>query len=362
MLDFFYQNIFKPLAFTQDPETVHDRITRIGAWLGGFPAGRQLVKQLCYYQHPSLNQQILGINFPNPIGLSAGFDKNAQLTQILPAIGFGFAEIGSITGEPCPGNPKPRLWRMKNSKSLMVYYGLKNDGAEILAKKLEKLNFTIPIGISVAKTNSPETVEVEKGIQDYVKAFKLTASLGAYTTINISCPNTFGGEPFTDPERLEKLLAETDKISTHKPTFIKFSPDLSQNTLDNLLVTAANHKIAGIIISNLTKNRQNSLIKDAVVPDKGGMSGKIVENLANEMLEYVYKKTQNRFVLIGCGGIFTGDDAYKKIRLGATLVQLITGMIYEGPQVIGKINRRLVELLHKDGLTNIHQAIGLDAK
>src|SRR4030042_3231233 len=195
---FFYKNLLQPIFFQIDPETIHDVMVSFGQFLGNYSFLRKFTGLLFYYQNKKLEQKILGIKFRNPIGLAAGFDKNAQLTDILPFVGFGFCEVGSITGEPCEGNPKPRLWRLKKSKGLLVYYGLKNDGCEILSKKLEDKKFSIPVGTNIAKTNSKKTVEVDAGISDYVKAFRKFADIGDYFTINISCPNAFGGQPFTD--------------------------------------------------------------------------------------------------------------------------------------------------------------------
>lgn len=304
----------------------------------------------------------MGIKFNNPIGLAAGFDKNGELTDILPSIGFGFMEIGSITGEPCEGNAKPRLWRLKKSKSLLVWYGLKNEGAEELSKKLKDKIFSIPLGTNIAKTNSKDTVNTEKGIADYAKAFEKFKNIGSYFTVNISCPNAFGGQPFTDPKSLHLLLTKIDKIPTKKPIFLKFAPDLSREEIDDLVEVCQNHRVHGFICTNLTKNRSNKNILDTVQSTDGGMSGKIVEELSNDMLSYIYKKTKGKYIMIGLGGVFNAEDAYKKIRKGASLVQLITGMIFEGPQVISEINQGLVKLLKADGYSNISEAIGVDNK
>lgn len=345
-----------------DPEFVHDTTASFGKLLGRFSITRWLVVKLFNYQSPILEQDILGIHFANPIGLSAGFDKNAELLDILPSVGFGFAEVGSVTGEPCKGNPNKRLWRLPKSQALVVYYGLKNDGAEVISKRLHGRHFAFPVGISVAKTNSPATVETADGVADYVKAHLLMSNIGAYTTINISCPNAFGGQPFTSPERLEALLAEIYKIETSKPTFVKFSPDMTELELDDLLAVIAQHKIDGIVCTNLTKKRDLDSIKDSNLPDVGGLSGKVVEELSNKLLSDVYRKTRGKYMLIGSGGVFTAEDAYKKIRLGANLIQLITGMIYQGPQVIGEINRGLEQLLKRDGFKNVSEAVGADNK
>ncbi len=356
-----YQYALKPIFFLQDPEDVHDRMISLGKRLGSSPAMRLLARAAFDYEHPILVQTIAGIQFQNPIGLAAGFDKNAQLVDILPDVGFGFAEVGSITGEPCSGNPRPRLWRLKKSKSLLVYYGLKNDGCEVVASRLKKKIFRIPIGISVAKTNCPATADPAVGIADYKKAFDTFRGVGHYYTINISCPNAFGGEPFTDPTLLEALLTALDLNSADKPVFLKISPDLSESQLDAIIDVVFCHRIAGFICSNLTKRRDNDHLKDGSIPATGGMSGKVSQGLSDAHIRYLYKKTKNTYCIIGCGGVFTAEDAYMKIRAGASLIQMITGMIYEGPQTIGAINDGLVRLLKRDGFENITQAIGVDS-
>jgi dihydroorotate dehydrogenase len=355
-----YVGILKPFFFRQDPENVHDLMTRVGARLGKYSLGRAITRSFFGYKNAALSQDLLGMHFENPVGLSAGFDKNAELTDILPSVGFGFAEVGSITGERCEGNPKPRLWRLPKSESLVVYYGLKNDGCEAISSRLVGKHFDIPIGVSVAMTNCAENLVLESAIEDFAKAFRVMESIGDYITVNISCPNAQGGQPFIDPNKLDRLFITLDKISTKKPVFIKLSPDLSNGELDAILEVARKHRINGIITTNLTKNRDNPRIIDKDVPKVGGMSGKVLQDLADETLKYIYKKEGKRFILIAVGGIFTAEDAYKRIRLGASLIQLIAGMIFEGPQVISEINRGLAELLKKDGFTNISQAIGVD--
>lgn len=365
-----YKNILKRIFFRQDPEKVHDRIIAFGKLLGKSEITRRIVSLNFSYQNNALEQNISGIKFKNPVGLAAGFDKNAELTDILPNVGFGFIEVGSITGETCEGNTKPRLWRLKNANSLIVHYGLKNIGAEKIAKNLHSKTFKVPVGISIAKTNSKNTVGIEAGIKDYVKAFKKLLSIGNYFTLNISCPNAYGGQPFTEAKRLDKLLRELDKIKTKKPIFLKISPDLSKSEIDKIIEVSKKHNIQGFICSNLTKNKKLMFKKlnEEKGPARhtkqlagvagGGISGKLVEDKANELIKYVYSKTRGKFVIIGVGGVFSAEDAYKKIKLGASLVQLITGMIFEGPQLISEINLGLVDLLKKDGFNNISQAIG----
>lgn len=340
-----------------DPENVHDFFTTSGRFLGSNSFTKAITKTFFSYSNPALEQTILGVKFSNPIGLAAGFDKNALLTSILPSVGFGFMEVGTITGERCEGNPKPRLWRLKKSKSLVIYYGLKNDGSDAISNRLKNRKLEIPLITSIGKTNIENTVETEKGIRDYLKAYKQLINIGQFSDINISCPNAFGGQPFSDPEKLDQLLTEIEKVATKKPLLLKMPPDLNDKQLDSILEVAKKHKVTGFICTNLTKIRTSKIIDD-FVPEKGSFSGKVVENLSNDLIGRIYKKTKGEYIIIGCGGVFSAEDAYKKIKLGASLVQLITGMIFEGPQVIGEINLGLVKLLQKDGYKNISQAIG----
>lgn len=360
MFKYLYQRVLKPIFFKVDPELVHDSITVLGALLGATWLGRKIIKSLWYFESPALEQEIAGIRFKNPVGLAAGFDKNAHLMKILPQVGFGFEELGSVTGEACKGNSKTRLWRLPKSKSLVVNYGLKNDGAEAISKRLQGKKFEFPLGISAAKTNSPSTVETKDGINDYLKVINSFKGIGDYYTINLSCPNAFGGQPFCEPVKLKDLLEAVKPKGLDKPTFIKVSPDITQKDLDQMIDLCLEYGVVGVICSNLTKVRDSKNILDSKVPEKGGLSGKLVEELAELQIKRVYQRSKGKLVVIGLGGIFNAEDAYRKIRLGASLVQLITGMIFEGPQLIGQINRGLVELLKADGYQNISEAIGVD--
>lgn len=353
-----YTHLLKRIFFRIDPERVHDAMTYVGQRLGKYALTRTVTRIAFGYAHPALEQTILGIRFANPVGLAAGFDKDALLTDIMGSVGFGFEEVGSITGRACAGNPKPRLWRMKRSKGLVVYYGLKNAGCELIAKRLDTTRAAIPIGTSIAMTNDETTATREAGIADYAKVFKALSDIGNYFTINISCPNTCMGEPFTEPDALDDLLTHLDAIETSKPIFIKISADLPREKLDAIIAIADKHRVHGFVCTNLTKDRSNENIKDADVPVYGGMSGKMVKDRSDALITHIYAKTKGEYVIIGCGGIFTAEDAYEKIRRGASLVQMITGMIFEGPQVISEINRDLVKLLKADGFMTIAEAVG----
>ena len=351
-----YTKILKPIAFAQDPEKVHNKAIKIGNKLGKSPTGKALIKSLYHYENPKLEQNILGINFKNPVGLSAGFDKNAHLTDILPSIGFGFMEVGSITGQPCEGNPKPRLWRLPKDNSIAVYYGLANEGAEAISAKLKDKTFKIPLAASIAKTNNPK-IKGNASINDYYKGFSLMKNIANFMVINISCPNTGDGCTFENSQMLDKLLKKIN--NKNKKVFLKISSTLSTKQVDKILGVAKKYNLHGFVIGNLNKERKNlKSSKEELEKIQGGLSGEPIRKASNKLIKYLYKKTKGKYVIIGVGGIFSAEDAYEKIKLGASLVQLITGMIYKGPALIKEINKGLVQLLEKDGYKNISEAIG----
>lgn len=352
-----YKYAAKPLLFKFDPEKVHDSTLWAAKTTASIPPIKWLLKTMYSYQNPILEQTIDGIHYRNPIGLAAGWDKDAIATKLMPYLGFGFAEVGSITKDSYPGNEGTRLWRFPESKSILVYYGLKNQGVDSIAPRLAKRSSTIPIGTNIARTNSPKCDDISS-IKDYAYSFKKLAKIGDYFTINISCPNTFGGQPFHDKKRLHLLLSELDTIKTKKPVYIKISPDISKKERQDIAKLSIGHNVHGFICSNLTKNRTLSTIAEKDIPGVGGMSGKVVEQLSNELISDMYTLTKGQKTIIGLGGVFTAENAYLKIKLGANLVQLITGLIYQGPQVIGQINKDLVTLLKADGYTSINQATG----
>lgn len=362
IIGWLYRHVLKPIFFTVDPEQMHDRMTHVGARLGRLSITRAMTRMMFGFQHPMLHTKVAGMNFTNPVGLSAGFDKEGKLIDILPLVGFGFMEIGSITGSPCAGNPKPRLWRLKKSRGLVVHYGLNSSGSANIGGRLAGKKTSIPLFVSIAKANHPDFDSEEAGIADYVRAATNLQGVGQVRVINISCPNTTGGEPFFDPARLDRLLGSLSEMIHATPTFIKLPVDGTDAEFDGIIETSQRHGITGFICTNLTKRRDGGQIRDLEIPPKGGISGKVVEADSNRVLRYVFKKTEGKMPLIGVGGIFTAEDAYKKIRLGASLVSLITGMIFEGPQVIGEINRGLVRLLQRDGFSSIAEAVGVDCK
>ncbi len=356
-----YARLLKPIFFLMDPEWIHNRFIGVGAMLGSNPITRWKTKVLFQYEDPRLAQTVAGIRFPNPVGLSGGFDKDGRAVKIMPSVGFGFMEVGSVTARPCAGNPGKHLWRLPKSRGIVVNYGLKSEGAEAVEKRLRGKRFSIPLGINVARTNDDiASASDDAGIADYVMSLKVVRDVGDYVTINVSCPNSCGGETFTDSARLDRLLGAIDGLGITKPMFLKLGADLSFDEVDRIIVVADRHRIAGFILTNLTKSytRPEIVRSELTEKMKGGISGKPVEALTNALISHVSARTGKRYAIIGCGGIFSAEDAYEKILRGASLVQIITGMIFEGPQIIGEINRGLAGLLKRDGFASVADAVG----
>ncbi len=363
IVSFIYRYVLKNIFFKIDPEVIHTLMTRNGESLGKFFITRKIISLIFNYQNKSLSQTIAGIKYINPVGLSAGFDYEARLTGILPSLGFGFETVGTITNGAYGGNPRPMLARLPKSRSLMVNKGFKNDGADEIIKRLEKNKFKFPVGISIGRTNR-STMTQSQSVTDITQAFKKCEQSSCnhtYYELNISCPNLFGTVNFYSSKNLNQLLTAIDKINISKPVFVKMPIEKNDKEVLQMLNIIAKHPtISGVIFGNLQKNRQDPSLDPEEVKQFpiGNFSGKPTYNRSNQLIKLAYKKYKNRFIIIGCGGIFSAEDAYTKITLGASIVQLITGMIYNGPQLITEINIGLTDLLEKDGFKNISQAIG----
>jgi dihydroorotate dehydrogenase len=365
-----YKLLAKPILFKQSPDDVHNRLLKVGTKLQKSSFIGATIRTIWSYDNKQyLSQTIHDIKFNNPIGLSAGFDKNFELIPLIKNVGFGFMEGGSLTNLPCDGNKRPWFYRLPKTKSLVVYAGLANEGVDKILIRLKhyhkKLFKDFPLNISVAKTNLPEAVEDSDAIDDYISSLiKIKkASVGNLLTINISCPNTYGGEPFTTPAKLKALLNKIDELKLSQPVFIKMPSDLDWPQFNKLLQEIIKHRIAGVTISNLAKDRSKLKLKDELPASvKGNLSGKPTWEISNHLIKETFLNYGDKLTIIGVGGVFSPEDAYTKIKLGASLVELITGMIFEGPQLIGQINLGIVKLLKKDGYRHISEAIGVDAK
>ncbi len=355
-----YKFLMKPILFLFNPEVVHVNMSLTGEVLGEFWLTKKFMHYLIHYQHPNLQQQIAGINFSSPVGLAAGFDYHAQLTQILPEIGFGFGSLGTITNLSYEGNPRPMLGRLPKSKSLMVNKGFKNLGAKNTILKLQNLKYSYPVGVSIGRTNSDALATQSKSIKDIVhtfKSFEESKVKHQYYELNISCPNLKGDVSFYPPNNLDELLSAVDRIELTRPVFIKMPIEESDANTLLMLKVIARHKVAGVIFGNLTKNRQNKSLDPHEVAKfpVGNFSGKPCFDRSNELISLCYKNFGRKLIIIGCGGVFNTNDALEKIRRGATLVQLITGMIYEGPQLISQINMGISDYLVNNNLKKISE-------
>ncbi len=361
----FYRNILKKILFLMDAELVHTRMVHLGEILGKTPGVREGVGFKFSRNYLDLNSVVAGMEFSNPIGLAAGFDYEGRLTEILPRMGFGFQTIGTITNLPYGGNPRPMLGRLPKSRSLLVNKGFKNLGATEMVRRLLGKEFQIPVGVSLGRTNSRELSTQDKSVKDIVEAFKKFEEgdvQNSYYELNISCPNLFGKVSFYGTLELEELLKEVDKLKIKKPIFVKMPITESNENILAMLEVISRHKPSGVIIGNLQGDRKNRAFDPGemagVASLKGGFSGKPTFDRSNELISLAYKHYGKKLVIIGCGGVFNGRDAYEKILRGASLVQLITGLVFQGPQLVAEVKEELVELLRRDGFLSISEAVG----
>lgn len=342
-----YKTLSKPLLFLIKPDAVHHAVLRFTPQIASWPMVVRKISWLYHFRHPALERVIAGIPFPNPVGLPAGYDYNGDLTDVTPALGYGWHTIGTVTFQPYQGNPPPFFTRLPESRGLIVNKGLKNDGAAAIARKLTGRTFKIPTGISIASTNKSFD-SIKEQIMDIAQSFiifETSAVQHSYYELNISCPNVFGGEPFTTPERLEPLLTTLDLLYLSKPVFVKMPIDQSIQETTALLSCIAKHSIAGVIFGNLTKDKNNPAITPAEQKiwsaQPGNVSGKATYERSNQLIKLAKRSLPPTMTVIGTGGIFSPADAAEKMSLGADLIQLITGSIFEGPQLVGQINHSL---------------------
>lgn len=337
-----YKNVLKPVLFQFDPESVHDFFTAAGEWAGDHAFSRNILDAFYNYKGRDISKTVDGIRYRTPFILSAGFDYNAHLTRVLPHIGLGGEEIGSLTARPCAGNPAPRLARLPRSRSVLVNKGLKNDGVETIIHRLKDTPRVddFVYGISIAKTNDADCADVEGGIADYTQSFRRLneENIGDYYTLNISCPNVFGGEAFTTPELLTRLLSAIKIIPCTKPVYVKMPINLPWDQFDALLQVLDRFGLSGVVIGNLNKN-YSDLADRAEKPAKfrGGLSGKPCTHLSTELIAKTRQKYGSRFTIIGVGGVMSPETAMEKFDAGADLVELISGLIFEGPGLIKRL-------------------------
>lgn len=365
-----YKLFVRPILFQFDSESVHDFVLNR---LAQHHALLKIFRNVFQFNHPELQQGIFNKSFKNPVGLAAGFDKFAQGIPVWDSLGFGFAEIGTITAQEQPGNDRPRLFRLKKDDALINRFGFNNPGSEKAAQTLaewddEKLLHSIPLGINIGKT---KIVDLERAKDDYLFSFEKLWTYADYFVVNVSSPNTPNLRELQDKSFLTDILMALAERNSRlsrkagippKAVLVKIAPDLSMSQIDDVLSVIETAGVDGIVATNTTIERKNLLSDPQLRGETGGLSGKPLKNLSTEIIRHIYNSTQGKIVIIGVGGIFNGDDAYEKIKAGASLLQVYTGFIYEGPMICKKINKRLVELLKRDGFNNIVEAVGKERK
>ncbi len=341
-----YKHVLKPILFKFDPEAVHDFFTDTGELLGTTHLSRTAIDLAYGYHGPDISRTVDGIRYRTPFLLSAGFDYDGHLTRILPHIGLGGEEIGSVTARPCEGNAKPRLTRLKESESILVNKGLRNEGVDAVIARLKSVpmesigGIGFVAGISIARTNDAASVPIQAGIEDYVYSFKRLneESVGDYYTINISCPNSFGGEAFTTPELLERLLTAIKAIPCTRPVYVKMPINLPWEQFNALLRIIDAKGLNGVVIGNLNKDYDSLDVRaEAPASYRGGLSGKPCTHPSTDLIYKTREVYGKRFTIIGVGGVMSPATAMEKFDAGADLVQLITGLIFEGPGLIKQI-------------------------
>ncbi|MFD7654863.1 quinone-dependent dihydroorotate dehydrogenase [Actinosynnema sp. NPDC059797] len=338
-----YKSVVRKALFQMhggDAERVHE--TTLGLLEKLSPAARLVPRR------PALERTVFGVRFPNPVGLAAGLDKNGRALPAWGALGFGFVEVGTVTRHPQPGNPKPRLFRLRASEAIINRMGFNNDGAQALADRLARLGpLSVPLGISLGKS---KVTPVEEAVGDYQASLRALYRFGDYFAVNISSPNTPGLRGLQDRGALTELLSglngtarELAGGATPKPILVKIAPDLTDEAIGELLEVCADHGVSGLIATNTTLSRDGLAPADqALAGEAGGLSGKPLGARAREVVRFVSRRTDGKLPIIGVGGIASADDAKRMLDAGASLVQVYTGFIYEGPGLVRRINRSLV--------------------
>jgi len=343
-------SILRPFLFSLDPETAHDLA----------------IKSLKFNYLPSkmfevedeqiLNTELLGKNFPNPIGLAAGFDKSAEVYNSLLRFGFGFVEVGTVTPLKQFGNSKPRIFRLEEDGALINRLGFNNDGIEIIKKRIKSEKKKGVLGINIGPNKNTKDQK-----NDFCLGLKNFFDIADYITINISSPNTEGLRDFHDQEKLKDLLLALNKIKNENkiniPLLLKISPDIIDNHISEIADVAIKNDISGIILTNTTNSNRDKLMNN-FKKEEGGLSGKPLQQISTDMIKKFYKQLNGKIPIIGVGGVNSGKSAYEKITAGASLLQLYTGLVYKGPLLVKNIKKELIQILKSEGLNNIKDAVG----
>lgn len=352
----------RPVLFRFDAERVHELAVRRLEAAGRSERMTRLLRARYLQEHPRLSQELWGLTFPNPVGIAAGFDKNARLVNALPHLGFGFVEVGTVTSEPQAGNPRPRLFRLPKDQALVNRLGFNNEGADVVAARLAKSPPPlVPVGVNIGKARRVPNAEATA---DYVRTFEKLHPYGAYFVVNVSSPNTPGLRDLQAREAMEEIVralkqrnAELARAQGGKPRplLVKVSPDLQPKDLEGLLQVAADERLDGLIATNTTTSRAGLRTP---IQQEGGLSGRPLAERATKLIREIHERTDGRIPVVGVGGVFTAEDAWEKIRAGASLVQIYTGFIYGGPSTASRISEGLAEIVEREGYAHLADAVG----
>lgn len=342
-----YKSLLKPLFFLSSPEKAHYSAMNLLGAVHRFPGGKGILRSLFRFESPNLERSVFGLTFKNPVGLAAGFDKDARWIDALDSLGFGFIEIGTVTPVGQPGNDQPRLFRLPDDEALINRMGFNNGGAKAAAERIRKASSSILIGGNIGKN---KVTPNEQAVDDYVKCFHELFDVVDYFVVNVSSPNTPGLRELQDKAPLLHILNTLQQLNVAKPKpkpiLLKIAPDLTDSQLDDIVEIVNESKIAGVVATNTTIDRSmlHTPVSEVEKIGAGGLSGKPVKARSTEVIRYLHQKSNGSFPIIGVGGIFTAQDAKEKLDAGASLVQVYTGFIYEGPAIAKKINKGLAQL------------------
>jgi dihydroorotate dehydrogenase len=346
-----YKSLLRPVFFLFKPETIHHWVMGFLKTIGKIPGKRQALKWFFSISDTRLEKELFGIRFPNPVGVAAGFDKNAEVYEELSAFGFGFVEIGTVTPKAQPGNPKPRLFRLSKDNALINRMGFNNNGLEQAVKQLRKRKTQMIIGGNIGKnTLTPNSI----AYLDYEENFIGLFDYVDYFVVNVSCPNISDLKELQDQEALMEILNKLQAINNskpkRKPVLLKISPDLNDKQLDEVIEIVRLTKIDGVVATNtsIKRNLPNYSEGEIAAIGNGGLSGQPVRDRSTEIIRYLATKSNKAFPIIGVGGIFTVTDALVKLDAGADLIQVYTGFIYEGPFIARNINRSILKRIKSD--------------
>ncbi|MFP4090127.1 MAG: quinone-dependent dihydroorotate dehydrogenase [Cyclobacteriaceae bacterium] len=337
-----YKEIIRPLLFKLPPEQAHHLSTNLLRLASRIPAVPELLHRMFAYENTSLEREVFGLRFKNPLGLAAGFDKNAEMVDAMAALGFGFVEIGTLTPKAQPGNPQPRLFRLSEDESLINRLGFNNEGVAPAVERLRRRKSDIIVGGNIGKNKITPN---EEAIRDYEACFEALYEVVDYFTVNVSSPNTPDLRALQEKEPLKQLLHHLIGLRTGKtvrrPILLKIAPDLNEHQLADIVEICLELGMDGLIANNTTIEREGLRTDKSKIKDigAGGLSGQAVRKRSTEVVRFLYRQSEGKIPIVGVGGIASGRDALEKLDAGASLIQLYTGFVYEGPAVIRKINR-----------------------